>query len=202
MRTLGIEREWFILENEQIVPRIDKLLPKVRKAAENNGSFNESFEQFGYELFAGQIEDRTRPCSSIKGLMGSLSENEGLLRKVVELMRLEIICRDYVTEEELGELVVNPFDERHQKIWATIPKERKVAASQVAAIHTHISVAKGEAVRVLNACRREMIDRLVKLGDFSQGKRIRAYRKMAKTYGDPPMFKNSAELEAYIKKCG
>lgn len=199
METLGIEREWFITENGKIVPRISRFLPEVWKEAQKNGF---SKNQFGFELFAGQIEDRTKISVSINELIASLSENEQLLRAVGRSMGLDIFCKDYVTEEELGELAVNPFDERHQKIWMEIPKERKVAASQVAATHVHVSVSLEKAVKVLNACRKELIDELVKLGDFSAGKRIEAYRVMAKTYGEPPLFGNGENLMAYISEHG
>ncbi|MDP3052329.1 MAG: hypothetical protein Q8N42_02360 [bacterium] len=199
MRTLGIEREWFITENGKIVPRIGEFLPKIWEQAQNNGFVK---TQFGFELFAGQVEDRTKVSLSIGELIVSLSENEQLLRTVGRSMGLGIFCKDYVTEEELGELVVNPFDERHHKIWAEIPKERKVAASQVAATHIHVSASLEEAVKALNACRKDLIDELVGLGDFSAGKRIQAYRVMAKTYGEPPLFRGAEELMAYISEHG
>lgn len=199
MRTIGVEREWFITENGRIIPKIGMLLPKVWEQAQTNGFVK---TQFGFELFAGQIEDRTKVSVSIFDLAASLTENERLLRTVSNSMGLDIFCKDYVTEEELGELVVNPFNERHQKIWAEIPKERKVAASQVAAIHVHISATLEEAVKILNACRKELIDELVALGDFSAGKRIQAYRVMAKTYGEPPLFKDGDDLMNYIFRHG
>lgn len=198
MRTLGIEREWFIMRNGNIVPDIGKLLPRLQNEAKGQGL---SESQFGFELFAGQVEDRTRPVISLEHLMFSLRENESLLKKIGEKLNLHFICKDFVTEKELGELVVNPFDERHQKIWVEIPRERKVAASQVAATHVHVSVTGKEAVKILNYCRKAIIDELARLGDFSQGKRLVAYQVMAETY-ESPVFKTLNELMAYIKEKG
>ena len=199
MRSLGIERELFIIQNGHIVPKIGELLPKLQEMAEKIGL---SKNQFGFELFAGQVEDRTKIVQNINDLIQSLRENRRLLEIVGKQLNLNFMCKDYVDEEDLGELIVNPFDKRHQKIWLTLDKKRKIAASQVAAIHVHISVTGEEAVKVLNICRKKEIDRLAKLGDFSQGKRLRAYRIMAQVYGDPPEFNNLNELMAYITNKG
>jgi len=198
-RTLGIEREWFIMRNGNIVAGVGDVLPKLWEIVETRG-FNKS--QFGYELFAGQIEDRTEPVPCTESLIDSLKKNEALLKEIGESLGLHFVCKDFVTEEELGELVVNPFDQRHKSIWAEITRERKVAASQVAAIHIHVSVTPEEAVQILNYCRRSVIDRLAKMGDFSQGKRLNAYRVMAKVYGDSPVFKDVDHLMKYIKDSG
>jgi gamma-glutamyl:cysteine ligase YbdK (ATP-grasp superfamily) len=198
-RTLGVEREWFMMHDGRVVPRIDELLPRLYRFCEEN---NLPEELFGYELFAGQVEDRTRPEESVDGVMRALAENERVLRVVGAGIGLEFRCVEYLTEEELGELVVNGFSERHRRIWAEIPHARKVAASQVAAIHVHVRVTPEEAVRALNRCRRSVIDEFAAMGDFSGGKRLSAYRTMAETDGVPPEFSNTAELMAYIEKRG
>lgn len=198
-RTIGIEREWFILSQGRIVPAIGHLLPILQAEAQNNG-LKPSF--FGYELFAGQIEDRTPPVIGIKNLITALKRNEKFLRRIGKNLGYDFICREYVTEEELGSLVVNPFDERHKNIWSKITKERRISASQVAAIHVHIGVSLSEAKSILNYCRKDVIDQLSVLGDNSNGRRLRAYRNMAGVYGDPPFFNDNEELLSYIDKAG
>lgn len=199
MRTLGVERESFMMRNGSIVPLINELLPKLHRFCDEN---NIPIDRFGYELFAGQVEDRTGGEDSVDEVMRVLGENEQILRDVGGRLGLQFRCVEYVTEEELGKLVVNSFSERHQQIWSEIPHERKVAASQVAAIQVHVSVGQVEAARVLNYCRKGVIDELVQLGDFSGGKRLAAYRTMAEVYGDPPIFRTVSELMEYINEKG
>lgn len=198
MRTLGIEREWFITKNGKITPAIGSLLPFLREQITDG--FTE--KNFGYELFAGQLEERTGICHGVDDLLTGLEKSALFCRRVASMLGLELMCCDYVTKEELGDLMVNPFDERHQRIWLEIDENKKVAASQVAAVHVHISASIDEAVSILNCCGREGITRLAAIGDFSQGKRLAAYRTMAGVYGDPPNFSTPNELSAYIKAKG
>jgi len=199
VRTLGVEREQFILRNGRIVPAIDELLPKLYQFCEAKGL---PTANFGYELFAGQIEDRTSIEKSVSGVIRALQRNEEILAEVGAGLGLQFWPTDYATEEELGDLVVNGFSERHQQIWEAIPYERKVAASQVAAIHVHVSASAEEAVRVLNYCREDVIDRLGAISNESRGKRLAAYRAMAETYGIPPEFASTLELASYIEERG
>jgi len=198
-RTIGIERESFICRNGSVVPLIDELLPALHRFC---GDRRLPLELFGFELFAGQVEDRTTPTESVDEVLGMLKRNEEILRIVGDDLGLHFRCTEYVTEVELGELVVNGFSERHQEIWDAITHERKVAASQVAAIHVHVSVTLEEAVMVLNHCRPSVVEKLSGLSDNSGGKRLAAYQTMAETDGAPPEFSDTAELLAYIDEHG
>ncbi len=197
--TIGIEREWFILKDNKIAPFIGKLLPELEIECTRR---NLPKELFSFELFAGQVEDRTRVASSVQEALCFLHSNEEILMAVGRRLGLQFLCTEYVSEEDLGELVVNPFNPRHKEIWQGLQKIEKVSASQVAAIHIHISATLEEAMCVLNFCRKPIIDDLCKLGDFSSGKRMESYRTMAKVYGDPPEFENSNDLLSYIKNKG
>lgn len=199
MRTLGVERERFIVRDGSIVPLIDGLLPELHQFCREHSLLT---VRFGYELFAGQIEDRTAGEKSVDEVMSILDENEQILLEIGDRLGLQFRCVDYVTKKELGELVVNSFSQRHRQIWSDISHRQKVAASQVAAIHVHVSVSSKEAIEVLTHCRKDVIDNLVAIGDFSDGKRIAAYRTMAGGYGDPPVFLSVASLMAYIKEKG
>src|SRR3990167_1222628 len=77
MRTFGIERERFISNAQgQIVSAIGKLLPRTHKIAHER---RVPEDLFGFELFAGQIEDRTLPCYDIVSLREALVANDDML---------------------------------------------------------------------------------------------------------------------------
>lgn len=198
--TLGAERERFIVDKRgKIIPAIGVLLPLVRKIARKK---NINPEQFGHELFAGQIEDRTPPCRSLEGLSLALKTNDQILNEAIQFLDLEFDYSEFVEENQIIELAVNPFDERHKNIWESITFERRLAASRVAAVHVHISTSINQAVRLLNICCDGVITRLAKLGDHSDGKRLAAYRVMTGCDSNPPQFKNANELLEYINKRG
>ncbi len=198
-RTLGIEREWFITKNGKIAPEIGSLLPQLKKECRNRSL---SVDRFCFELFAGQVEDRTPPAKTKACLIEALRENEYLLKETAAKIGLDLLCADFIEENILGTLIVNPFDARHQEIWNNLSHERKVAASQVAAIHLHIKVTIDEAVKILNYCRKEVLDELCQIGDFSNGARLKAYRDMAGTYGESIIFSDANHLLSFINSKG
>lgn len=199
--TVGIERERFIVScaNNKVVPVIGTLLPKVQKKAEERGL---SQSLFHYELFAGQIEDRTLPCESLSSLREALMANDAIMNEVAKQDGLRFDFSEVIEENQISSLEVNPFDQRHQGIWQSISSERRLAASVVAAVHVHLAVSEDMAVAVLNACRKERIDHLVKIGDHSNGKRMVAYTTMAQTNGIPPTFSNFQEVMKNIGERG
>ncbi len=199
--TVGIERERFIINvsSGKIVSAIGELLPKVQKIAQERGI---SPKLFGYELFAGQIEDRTPPCKSLANLKRSLRMNDKILNELASQDGLGFTFTEFAEESEIGALVVNPFNQRHKKIWDEISPKRRLAASRVAAVHVHIGCEAAQALRLINLCDRSVIDRLSKLGDHSNGRRIAAYRIMTQSESVPPRFSDIGELLEYIKKHG
>lgn len=199
--TLGTERERFLVSKStgKITPAIGVLLPKVRRICRQRGM---PISLFGHELFAGQVEDRTLPCSNLQELREALVENDVMLEEAIAGDNLLFDFSELVAESDVEKLEVNPFDERHFHIWTSISRERQSAASRVAAVHVHLGVDKTQAVALLNACRREQVENLIRLGDHSSGARIRAYRKMAQTDGFPPFFSNFTELTDYIQDQG
>ena len=200
MRTYGIERERFIQNAQgQIVPAIGALLPLVQQLARDGGL---SENRFTFELFAGQIEDRTQPSGNLAEVRRALVQNDMLLSEAARQCGFTFDYSEFMELERIISLEVNPFDERHQKIWGVIPVDRKVAASVVAAVHVHISVAESEVAQCLNSCRLDVIERLITLGDHSGGARTNSYRVMAETNGVPPIFSNFSEVMAYITSKG
>lgn len=200
MRTFGIERERFMINGQRkIVPLIKELLPLVQQLACKQGL---SKELFGFELFAGQIEDRTPPCSSMEALRTALCVNDKILSKAATKLNLSFDHSEFVETKRVTSFKVNPFSKRHQEIWASISNERRVAASVVAAVHVHISVNNEEALRILNLCREEVIDHLILVGNQSNFKRINTYRVMAETNGVPPLFSDFSSILDYIASKG
>lgn len=200
MRMFGIERERFIVDARgNIVSEIGRLLPCVHQTATTLGL---SKERFTYELFAGQVEDRTPPCHNVDDVRGILTANDTLLVEVATEFGLLFEHSELVEEKRIDSLVANPFDERHQKIWESISHERRVAASTVAAVHVHISVNKDEVVRILNRCRGDTLEHLISIGDHSRSRRITEYRNMAQTDGVPPEFFNLEDVMGYINSKG
>lgn len=196
LTTYGIERECFITNPlGRIVPSIGLLLTKVHELAEARKIPK---KLFSYELFAGQIEDRTPPCSSLKEVEEALILNKHILLEAANELGLSFDFSEIVDVDRITSLEVNPFDIRHKEIWQTISHERKVAASIVAAVHIHISVMEEDVARILNRCRENVIERLVDIGDHSSRRRIDTYRIMSETTGVPPIFSDFASVTKYI----
>ena len=201
MRTFGIERERFIINvQKKVVSAIDDLLPRVHQIAREQGI---SSNLFTYELFAGQIEDRTPPCSDFKKLQKALLINDGILLEAANGLELSYDNSEFIEKNRVVAFEVNSFDKRHQEIWTSISNDKKIAASIVAAIHVHISVFdETEVVRVLNICRKKIINELIRIGDHSNLKRIKNYQTMAGTNCIPPKFVNFLEVMEYIASKG
>ena len=199
--TIGVERERFIMRRSdgKIVPMIGTLLPIIQNVAEKNAL---PPSLFCYELFAGQIEDRTMPCDSLRQLREALAANDSVMEEVANQNGLAFCFSEFIEESQIASLEVNPFDQRHQDIWGSLSQERRVAASAVAAVHIHLAVSEKKAVKLLNACRKEAVDRLSKIGDHSNGKRIAAYVTMAQTLGIPPVFSDFQSVIRYIDDHG
>lgn len=200
-RTIGVERERFIISetSRKIVNAINILLPEVRKNAVRKG-LPENL--FGYEFFAGQIEDRTPVCDSLSELQKALDANDRILYESAGNVGLSFYFSEFVEENEIETLEVNPFDERHQRIWETIPQERRLAASRVIATHVHIGVSPIEALKLFSVCSRDVISMLALIGDHSDGKRMAAYKAMAQIDGCLPKFCTFEDLLAYIENHG
>lgn len=201
MRTVGIERERFIVDAAgEIAPVIGVLLPRVWEVAASQGMSNNLFT---YELCAAQIEDRTPPCASDAFLRTALKRNDAVLEEAAASCTLSFECVEYVSPERiLPALIVNPFDARHAQLWEEMTAARRLAASSVAAVHVHLSTTPEEVVRVLNRCRAEVIDALVALGDHSNSQRVTAYRAMVGDLCVSPLFGDFAQVLDYIAARG
>lgn len=147
MRTFGIERERFIVNFDgKIVPAIGKLLPCVHQIAQQQ---KVSEKLFSYELFAGQLEDRTHPCQELQSLKKALMVNDTILLEAANNLGLSFDYHEFADEDKITAFEVNPFDSRHQNIWASLSHEKRVSASVVAAVHIHISVDNEDVVNFI-----------------------------------------------------
>lgn len=199
--TIGIERERYIIDccTGKIVPQIDLLLSVARKIAMAEGV---DPDRFTYELFAGQVEDKTPPCQTIDQLIVALAQNDRILLQAAAEVGVGFSHAEFVQECQIDSLEVNPYDERHRQIWQSLPPATRLAASSVAAIHVHVAVDEARVVEVLNLCRDNVVERLVALGDHSAGQRMASYRKMAGVSGTPPQFATLAHVLDYIDSHG
>ena len=157
---------------------------------------------FGYELFAGQIEDRTPPCESLNGLRESLVVNDDILEQAALQYGLGFDFSEFAEHYQIKDLVVNPFDQRHKEIWNSISQERRLAASRVTAVHVHIATTPAQAVSLINLCDKDIVGRLSEIGDHSNGKRLAAYKIMTQVESISPRFSDVDELLKYIQKHG
>ena len=94
MRTFGIERERFITNAQgKIVPAIGKLLPLVHRFAGERGL---SEDMFSFELFAGQIEDRTPPCRNLGEIEAALLTNDKILIEAANIFGLRFDHSEFI----------------------------------------------------------------------------------------------------------
>lgn len=201
MRTVGVERERFMVEPStgQIVSGIGELLPVVWQLADQKGLDK---GRFTYELYAGQVEDKTPACASLEEVEEELERNESVLRAAAWMVGVAYDHAEFVEASQIESLMVNPFNQRHQSIWESLDDQTRLAASAVAAVHVHVGVEPSVAVATLNYCREDILGWLIALGDHSDGRRIESYRAMAGSNGVPPWFGCYAEVEQYITDKG
>ncbi|MGD0577235.1 MAG: hypothetical protein ABSA74_04120 [Candidatus Staskawiczbacteria bacterium] len=199
--TIGIERERFIIrrEDNMIVPAIGTLLPVVWEKANMVGL---PASLFDYELFAGQIEDKTPPCYSLLMLKEALLANDFVMKMAADQVGLDFDSSEFVGGGRITALEPNPFDQNHRHEWFSMPPEMRLAISVLADVHVHLSATKKQAVALLNLCRKDVVSHLIKIGDHSDGKRIGAYLAIIQSDGIPPTFSSFVNLVEYIKNRG
>jgi gamma-glutamyl:cysteine ligase YbdK (ATP-grasp superfamily) len=201
VRTIGVERERFIYSPAKclIVNAIRHLLPAVHGKARSMAVPDTLFQ---YEMAACQIEDKTPVCTSLKGLHNALVVNDAILIQAAKLLGLRFWHDEFVDVSRIERLEVNPFSERHADIWRSISVSQRTAASQVIGTHVHIGVSPEEALRTLDRCTPDILKRLIRLGDHSDGKRIAAYQTMAGINGTVPTHATFSDLMDYIIESG
>ncbi|MGB0757481.1 MAG: glutamate-cysteine ligase family protein [Patescibacteria group bacterium] len=190
-RTLGIEDEGFIVKDGIVIPRVaDVLQLLVQGCLERNLLPT----QFSTELFAGQIEVKSVPCSNVDELFSQIKVLRNYLSDTAVGFGASIMHVEFVPEDELGQLLVNPCNDRHLRLWQTLDYSVRVAASQVASFQIHVGVTPDEAVRILKYANESVVRDLLELGDNSEGKRLKAYTLVTHESGFHPSMSTISEL--------
>lgn len=168
---IGIERERFLMaENGVPTPKSEDFLKMV------NGP------QWGYELSACQIEDRTIPRKTARDIRRELVTNDELGQKIAR--RIGLTLRAIEVAPINMPIDVYP-DPRYLEIVKDINHERLAAACRVTATHIHLGMPDiDSAIRVANFLR-GYIGYLSRVGDHSHGQRLRLYKTMATDWHSP-----------------
>lgn len=194
---VGIERESFVIREKEIVPFAHEVLTHVRENGWRTGFFSgrkEAGDLIGYELSACQIETRTTPCK-VGSILTSLKEPDFGLRSAMKEIGLWPLFTEVAPDTIPLDVYPDPTG-RYQKITANMPREVLLAACQVAGTHVHIGLPDHDvALRVYNVATRHW-QRLSRMGDYSHGRRLRIYSKVAKDRTPRPYRDWNAYLEA------
>ncbi len=162
---IGIEREHFLMTPlGGYSPRSPEFLKLINDP------------RWTYELSACQVESRTKPHNDFSEIKLELLENANNGKYIAEKMGLILVNQEVAAES----MPLDHYpDERYAEIVRTIPRERLEAACRVAGTHIHIGVKNIEhAISVYNSLV-PYVDELCRLGDHSNGERLRLYKTMA-----------------------
>ena len=177
---IGLERERFLRDERSrlLVPRSALFLQAIGDPL------------WTFELSACQVEDRTKPRKTKKGILNALKENDIAGYGVAERLRL-LLCADEVAEENMP-LDIYP-DSRYQSIVKSLPKNILLAACRVTGTHIHIGAQNLEhAIEMHNNLQRH-ISEFCAVGDHSDGERLRLYKEMAPNW-HPPHYRSVEHL--------
>jgi gamma-glutamyl:cysteine ligase YbdK (ATP-grasp superfamily) len=178
---VGVEVEGFLVDPDTnaVVPRAAEFLDEMRGST------------WGHELSACQVEFRTRPLTNFSQTKDELTElfadGEARARELGLVLRY--------TEVGPAEmpLTIYPHSTRYRQIAAEMDEEKLRAACRVAGVHLHYGVANwSDALAVYDRLRRALPN-LIKMGDRSDGERMRLYRLVSKRR-DPPELKTTDDL--------
>ncbi len=188
---VGVERECFIrsMKTHAYLPFAGKIMPLLQQGSMSH--------LYGPELSACQVEFRTDP-NCVIAVMAQMVLLENFLQEVLLSQGL------YADFQELAPeslpLDVYP-DERYLEISQRLLPDVLAAACRVAGTHVHIGMPDLEtAIRVYNHVIKQT-DSLIRIGDNSNGGRIRLYRTMAK-WARPQQIKSVSHLHVMAREQG
>lgn len=172
---VGVEREYFLVGTDGAPsPAAMTFLDEVGDGAWTN------------ELSACQVEHRTSPWFDPDALSENLrqGQDDGIHAATAIGLKLAA-CEVGPTDMSLD---VYPST-RYVTIAATLPQETLRAACRVTGTHIHLGMKDlDEAIATHNRIRPH-IERLSKLGDHSDGERLRLYKMMAPNW-EPPHYES------------
>ena len=163
---VGVEREGFTLKGDAIRP----LAPVV--LAELKGD-----ERFGYELSACQLEDRIGPCPVVE-VEDQFKEHDRILSALEKQIGFTRAYIEVAPSDMPLDVYPDPSG-RYQRVTKNMPHHVLLAACRVAGVHVHVGMPDPEtAMQVYHRAVRHL-KKLIKMGDGSQGDRMRIYQVMA-----------------------
>ncbi|MEA3249102.1 MAG: glutamate-cysteine ligase family protein [Patescibacteria group bacterium] len=164
---VGVEREFFLLDSDTGAP-IPRSADFLRRVHDD--------KVWTHELSACQVEHRTAPCGDPDTLRANLDKGTDLGRKTAESMGCRMSAMSVACEDM--PLDVYP-DARYRKIAGVIPRETLLAACRVAGTHIHIGALDLDHAIEMHNRLTLFLDDLIRVGDKSDGERIRIYKVMA-----------------------
>lgn len=185
---IGIEREQFLISSEdgRSVPRAAEFLDTIKDP------------QWTYELSACQVESRTRPRSELSAIEHELLVNENRGQATAERLNLRLVSREVGDADMPLEAYPDP---RYAGIVSTISKERLSAACRVTGTHVHIGARDLLHAFALHNAILPHFDRLCRMGDHSEGERLRLYKAMAVNW-EPVAYRGPEHLFEIAKAEG
>jgi|CXWL01.1.fsa_nt_gi gamma-glutamyl:cysteine ligase YbdK (ATP-grasp superfamily) len=190
---LGVEREYFITTPDGvIVPKAFDVLEHIhmhgwrgKSASLFDSVRTDPKELVGFELSACQIETRTKPCR-LSELKGYLSWQQKELQDSVKACGYRLNSKEVAPDTMPLDVFPDPSG-RYATVTADMPKAVLLAACQVIGTHIHVGMPDHEtALRVYNGVLPH-VHSLCKLGDHTNGKRLRIYRVVAPDCDPKPM---------------
>lgn len=188
---VGIERETFLTN------LAGKIIPFNPQVLDFFKIKNQSRE-FGYELSACQLEERIGPVR-IEDVKEHLLINSEKLNTAEKILGFRRKYLEVAPEDMPLDIFPDPTG-RYQEITKNMPIHILRSACRVAATHFHIGMPNIEtALKIYNYVIKHM-DRLCRIGDNSNGERLKIYKIMAPDFS-PPRYENweSFYQEALIK---
>lgn len=199
---VGVEREFFLQKWTRVGNGsewggdLHRFLPVPRSpdflAAVNDPAWT-------YELSACQVEHRTDPFLDLGAIRDALANGLKRGRLTAEAFGLRLAAVEVAPETM--PLDIYPHDARYASIAATIPAHVLSTACRVTGTHFHVGCASAEEALAVHNALVPHLDVLAKLGDHSDGERVRLYKMMA-TNWQPPAYASADHFDAVAREQG
>jgi gamma-glutamyl:cysteine ligase YbdK (ATP-grasp superfamily) len=184
---VGVELEFFLVGQDGVpAPEAFEFLRSMGSSA------------WTYELSACQVEVRTVPYDNDQDLFHALIHRISEGKKLAEQMGLELVAR----EAWSGQIPHAHYpSERYREVVAKMSEDRLDACYRVTAVHVHLGVSGWTEALLVHNRIVERLDRLLKIGDRSEGMRIKLFDRI---YSDlkPPAFRSRFAVWSYAIRKG
>lgn len=173
---VGVEREAFLVRNGKIAPIAQEVLVELPDR-----------NRYGYELSACQLESRVGPVH-ISDLKEALLTNEREIKAVEKKLHFRRSHMEVAPRSMPLDVYPDPTG-RYAEITSNMPQPTLLAACRVVGTHVHVGMPNHDiALEIYNMVVGDCAELCV-MGDGSDGKRLRIYKKMAPDYR-PVTYKN------------